>query len=130
MALGMCGTALGSLIFARRWRIGSILAQPAVQEDDNDPQEESDATEQTHWLSRILPDLSQEPELCAMDGITGGFGALFPAQYLACLLLLELGYGCWNNPAHPSGAKFRHSLMEVRNSYRHGSDGRCSKDFD
>jgi H+/Cl- antiporter ClcA len=35
MALGTFGTALWSLVFAQRWRLGSIQAQSATANDDN-----------------------------------------------------------------------------------------------
>jgi len=58
-------------------------------------------------VSRVLPDFSGERELCAIDGITAAFGALFPAQMLSSLLAIELGFDAWQK------MDLHASLMEI-----------------
>lgn len=72
-ALGAAGTAAGNLV-ARNW--GGWSSMPMS------------------IFNCILPDLSNQSEMCALDGIGAAFGSLFPAQYMSPMLMLELG-GHW-----------------------------------
>mmetsp|Transcript_15516 Transcript_15516/g.33527 ORF Transcript_15516/g.33527 Transcript_15516/m.33527 type:complete len:644 (+) Transcript_15516:142-2073(+) len=100
-ALGAAGTTLGSLVFGRRWKVGPVQANREGDNgnDDNNGNDEADDDvnddRSDSYLSKWLPDFSNERELCALDGMSAAFGALFPAQYLSGLMIHELGSGVW-----------------------------------
>lgn len=77
-ALGITGSACGTF-FARRWRVGPFQAKKFGEEEG-----------QGGFLSNVLPDFSQEIHLCSMDGMAAAYGAIFPGQFLASLLIHEL----------------------------------------
>lgn len=108
-ALGLTGTAVGFLIFGRNWKKNHHPQNADVhQQDDGIPplvEVQGDTVTKTpagtitepesFFSSWFLPDLSSEAQLCALDGITAAFGALFPSQILSPLLAIELGFGAW-----------------------------------
>ena len=101
-ALGATGTTLGSLILGRRWKWGSVQANSVHGSND-----EGSAS----CLAKWLPDFSTERELCALDGMSAAFGALFPAQYLSGLMIHELGSSAWTEGS--SGAWTVHFMETV-----------------
>jgi H+/Cl- antiporter ClcA len=78
-AMGGAGASVGTFI-ARRWRIGPFQAKKC-----------GDNESEGGLLSNILPDFSNDCDLCSMDGMAAAFGALFPSQFLAPMLMHELG---------------------------------------
>jgi H+/Cl- antiporter ClcA len=77
-ALGITGSASGTFL-ARRWKIGPFQAKKFGDEEG-----------QGGFLSNVLPDFSQEIDLCTVDGMAAAYGAIFPSQFLSPLLIHEL----------------------------------------
>jgi H+/Cl- antiporter ClcA len=78
-ALGIAGSGSGTFL-ARRWTIGPFQAKKFGDDES-----------QGGFLSNVLPDFSQEIDLCSMDGMAAAYGAIFPSQFLSTLLIHELG---------------------------------------
>lgn len=94
LPLGAAGSAMGCA-FGRRWGYGRWRAKPLdAASPDNDSDDAGADKNNEGWITHVLPDFSQEQDLCIMDGLAGSIGALFPSQYLSPLLLHELG-GHW-----------------------------------
>lgn len=91
-ALGAVGTSLGSGLVARRWdHIRQWFRKCFPNKEEDDASERVPSVRDT-LVPYLFPDLSEEEELCALDGMAGGFGALFPSQMLAVMLIHELGF--------------------------------------
>ena len=92
-ALGCVGIAAGSSLVqfyqkARRWtqrrfkRPSAASTEPTTQEE----------RESGGIASYLFPDLTERDQLCALDGMAAGFGALFPTQYLSPMVTHQVAF--------------------------------------
>ena len=104
-ALGAAGTAMGTLLgklFRRnnqqtKSNCKEDVMERALKGDNQLDDSKANLSSGQKFVSFILPDFSGpgEQEKCALDGMAASFGAIFPSQFMAPLMIFELASHHW-----------------------------------